>query len=95
METDFFLTVLGKRLKYSGCYFKTPETTLNQAEEDILQLYCERARLSDGMKVMDLGCGWGATGLWVCEKYPNCNVTCISNSSTQAKYINEQAEKRG
>ena len=60
----------------------------------MLQLVCERARVKDGMSVMDLGCGWGATSFWICEQYPNCTVTAVSNSKTQAMFINELASKK-
>ena len=61
----------------------------------MLELVCQRARLEDGFNIMDLGCGWGVTGLYIVEKYPKCTVTCVSNSLTQAKHINKQAEIRG
>jgi len=61
----------------------------------MLDMVCKRARVEDGLKIMDLGCGWGVTGLYIAEKYPNCDITCISNSSTQAKLINTRAAKRG
>lgn len=61
----------------------------------MLELVCQRAQVADGLNIMDLGCGWGVTGLYIAEKYPNCTVTCVSNSSTQAKHINGQAAKRG
>ena len=51
--------------------------------------------MKDGFDVMDLGCGWGVTGLWILEKYPHCRVTCVSNSSTQGEHIRNQAAKRG
>jgi len=95
VDTDFFLTILGDRLKYSSCYFSTETSTLEEAEDAMLEMVCQRAHVQDGLKIMDLGCGWGVTGLYIVEKYPNCNVTCISNSSTQAALINKRAADRG
>ncbi|XP_005095452.1 (S)-coclaurine N-methyltransferase [Aplysia californica] len=95
VPTEFFLTVLGKRLKYSGCIFSNPGTTLDEAEEFTLQQYCERAKVEDGHDVMDLGCGWGSFGLYVLEKYPKCKVTCVSNSNTQRAHIVRRAEEMG
>ena len=43
----------------------------------------------------DLGCGWGALALYVCEKYPSCRVTAVSNSATQRALIVQRAEERG
>ncbi|KAK7097765.1 uncharacterized protein [Littorina saxatilis] len=95
VPTEFFLTVLGKRLKYSCCYWPEGVTTLDQAEDASLQKYCDMARLEDGHYVMDLGCGWGSFGLYVCEKYPKCRVTCVSNSNTQRELIQVRAQQRG
>jgi len=49
MLTEFFQLVLGKRLKYSCCYWPEGVTTLDGAEEAMLRLTCERAGLKDGM----------------------------------------------
>ena len=44
----FFRTVLGKHLKYSGCYWPAGVRTLDEAEEASLRVTCERAELTDG-----------------------------------------------
>ncbi|EXS29630.1 methyltransferase domain protein [Acinetobacter sp. 742879] len=95
LPTEFFQAVLGKRLKYSACYFPTKTTTLDQAEELALQLYCERAQLKNGQHILELGCGWGSLTLWMAENYPRSQITAVSNSATQKKHILRQAELRG
>ncbi|XP_071087384.1 uncharacterized protein [Haliotis cracherodii] len=95
VPTEFFLASLGSRLKYSGCYWPEGVSTLDQAEDASLGLYCERAKIEDGHTVMDLGCGWGSFGLYVCELFPRCRVTCVSNSNTQRALITARAEQRG
>jgi len=95
VPTDFYLTVLGARSKFSSCYYPTGKESLDQAEDAMLDLVCQRSGLQDGDIVMDLGCGWGATGLWILEKYPNCKVTCVSNSRTQGAHIRETGRVRG
>jgi cyclopropane-fatty-acyl-phospholipid synthase len=95
VPSEFFRTVLGKRLKYSCCYWPNGNTTLDEAEGTMLGLTCERARLEDGMEVMDLGCGWGSLSMWIAEKYPNCRVLAISNSRTQRAFIEAQCRERG
>lgn len=86
---------MGKHMKYSCCYFTESTRTLDEAEENMLNLYCERAELTDGMDVMDLGCGWASFSLFAAPKYPNSKFTAVSNSATQKAYIDEQAKKRG
>ena len=46
----FFEKVLGKRMKYSCCYWSRGIDSLDKAEEAMLQLTCERAQLEDGME---------------------------------------------
>jgi cyclopropane-fatty-acyl-phospholipid synthase len=95
VPTKFFQLVLGKWLKYSCCYWGDGVSTLDEAEEAMLALTCERARLEDGMEVLDLGCGWGSLSLWIGERYPNCRVLAVSNSHTQRDYIQAQCRARG
>jgi len=95
VPTEFFQLVLGPWLKYSCCYWGDGVSTLAGAEEAMLALTCERARLEDGMEVLDLGCGWGSLSLWIAEHLPNCRVLAVSNSSTQRAYIQAQCRARG
>jgi cyclopropane-fatty-acyl-phospholipid synthase len=83
----FFQKVLGKRMKYSSCYWPPSVKSLDEAEEAMLALTCERAQVEDGMEVFDLGCGWGSLSLWVAEKYPSCRVLALSNSVPQGEFI--------
>ncbi|XP_022139475.1 (S)-coclaurine N-methyltransferase isoform X2 [Momordica charantia] len=91
LPTSFFNLVLGKHLKYSCCYFNDKSSTLEDAEEAMLQMYCERSQLKDGHTVLDVGCGWGSLSLYIAQNYKNCRVTGICNSATQKDYIEEQS----
>nr|KJB54631.1 hypothetical protein B456_009G042400 [Gossypium raimondii] len=94
LPTSFFKLVLGKNFKYSCCYFSDESKTLEDAEEAMLELYCERSQLKDGQTVLDVGCGWGSLSLYIARKYPNCRVTGICNSTTQKAFIEEQYRDR-
>ena len=83
----FFEQVLGRHLKYSGCYWPDGVENLDQAEETMLELTCRRAKLTDGMKILELGCGWGSLSLWMATHYPDSQITAVSNSSLQREYI--------
>jgi cyclopropane-fatty-acyl-phospholipid synthase len=87
VPTEFFKLVLGPHLKYSSCYWPAPETALAQAEEAMLDLFCRRAGIEDGMDILELGCGWGSLCLWIAHRYPQCRIYAISNSQTQREYI--------
>ena len=90
----FFEEVLGRHLKYSGCYWPDGVKTLNQAEERMLELTCRRARLSNGMKVLELGCGWGSLSLWMAHQFPDSQITAVSNSSLQREFIEAKLAER-
>jgi len=91
----FFHHCLGKRLKYSSCYYATGNESLDEAEEAMLALYGERAELADGQHILELGCGWGSLTLWMAEHYPNARITAVSNSNSQREYIQGQCRARG
>lgn len=95
VPTEFFRRVLGPRLKYSSCYWPRPDTTLPQAEEAMLELFCQRAGIEDGMEVLELGCGWGSLCLWIAERFPHCRVLAISNSQTQRAFIESRCREAG
>lgn len=58
---------LGPRAKYSCCLFETGRECIEEAEERMLALYCERARVRDGQDILDLGCGWGSLTIYIAE----------------------------
>ncbi|MDB6086125.1 MAG: methyltransferase, cyclopropane fatty acid synthase [Gammaproteobacteria bacterium] len=95
MPPAFFELCLGARLKYSSCYYPRGDESLDHAEEAMLALYGERAELSDGQKILDLGCGWGSLTLWMAERYPNAEIVAVSNSNQQREHIEAQCRKRG
>lgn len=95
VATDFYLASLGKRLKYSCAFYPDTNTTLDQAEEEMLALYSKRAELDNDQRILELGCGWGSLTLWMAEKYPSSKITAISNSSTQKSYIDHLCRESG
>ena len=95
VPTEFYQRVLGPRLKYSSCWFERGDETLAEGEEAMLRLYAERARLSNGQEILELGCGWGSLSLWLAEKYPLSRITGVSHSRTQKLFIDAEAQRRG
>ncbi len=95
VPSDFYKLALGKRLKYSGCFWPEDCRDLNDAEERSLKIYGDRAKLEDGQKILELGCGWGSLTLWMAEKFPHSEITAVSNSKSQKEYIKGEAVRRG
>lgn len=94
VPADFFQLVLGKHLKYSSGYWKNGVTSIDVSEKDMLEITCKRAELKDGQNILELGCGWGSLSLFMAEKFPNSNITSVSNSHSQKSYIDGQAQMR-
>lgn len=94
VEAGFYQHALGARKKYSSSFYYGDET-LDEAELNMLDLYAERGQFKDGQEILELGCGWGSITLYLAEKYPNANITAISNSHSQRRYITAQAEAKG
>lgn len=95
VPAEFFHRHLGPRLKYSCCLYPTGRETLAQAEEAMLTCYAERARLDNGQRILDLGCGWGSASLWLAARYPDSQIVGLSNSHGQRAFIEGQARERG
>jgi len=95
LPTAFYQLCLGARLKYSSGLWSEDVTTLDEAEQAMLRLTCERARIEDGQQILELGCGWGSLSLWLAEHYPRARITGVSNSATQRAYIEDQCARRG
>ncbi len=91
----FFAKVLGTHRKYSSGLWTAGTQDLDGAEAAMLALSCERAGIADGMRVLDLGCGWGAMSLWIAQRFPNCEVVGVGNSASQRSDVLARARGRG
>jgi cyclopropane-fatty-acyl-phospholipid synthase len=61
----------------------------------MLSLYHERAQLSDGQDILDLGCGWGSLTLRMAQKFPRSRITAVSNSRPQREFIEARCRAAG
>jgi len=95
VPSEFYLKQLGPCLKYSCGYWPNENTTLEESETIMLDMYCKRAGLANRQTILDLGCGWGSVALFVSAKYPESKVFALSNSTTQREFIMEKAQERG
>jgi cyclopropane-fatty-acyl-phospholipid synthase len=91
----FFQKVLGRQLKYSCGYWPRNEMSLDDAEAEMLELTTWRAGIEDGMRILELGCGWGSLSLWMAERFPRARITAISNSHGQRTFIENRCQQRG
>ncbi len=68
LGNDLYQAMLDKRLNYTCAYWKEA-STLDEAQEAKLDLVCRKIGLKPGMKVLELGCGWGSFAKYAAEKY--------------------------
>jgi cyclopropane-fatty-acyl-phospholipid synthase len=90
----FFQEIMGAHLKYSCGWFDKNTISLDEAEENMLQLYFERLDIKNNQKILDLGCGWGSFSLYAASKFPNSTFVAVSNSNDQIEFINNTATAR-
>ncbi|RMD99687.1 MAG: cyclopropane fatty acyl phospholipid synthase [Calditrichaeota bacterium] len=76
--------MLDRRLIYSCGYWKNA-STLDEAQEAKLELICQKLDLQPGMKVLDIGCGWGGAARYMAERY-QVEVVGITVSQEQVAF---------
>ncbi len=94
LPAAFFANVLGPHRKYSSCVFERPDSTLAEAEEAALSETIRHADLADGQRVLELGCGWGSLSLFMAGRFPNADITAVSNANSQREFIEAEARRR-
>jgi len=87
LGNDLFRAMLGKRLVYS-CGYWAQAGNLDDAQEAKLDLVCRKLRLKPGMRVLDIGCGWGEALKFAAERYGVAGVG-ITVSKEQAEFACE------
>jgi len=83
LGNELFICMLDKRLVYSCAYWQDAQN-LDVAQENKLELICRKLGLQPGMKILDIGCGWGSFGKYAAEKY-RVEVVGITVSKEQVE----------
>jgi cyclopropane-fatty-acyl-phospholipid synthase len=81
LGNDLYKAMLDKRLTYSCGYWKTAKD-LDQAQEDKLELICKKIGVKPGMRILDIGCGWGSFAKYAAEKH-GASVVGVTVSKEQ------------
>jgi len=85
LGNEFYAAMLDKRMTYT-CAFWEGCSTLEEAQEHKLDLVCRKLGLKPGMRVLDIGCGWGSFMQFAAERY-GVHCTGITISSEQASFV--------
>src|SRR5207253_1935319 len=75
-------------------YFRSPDDTLDVAQEAKLDLICRKLRLKPGERLLDIGCGWGGLIMHATEHY-GVDATGITLSENQASLAKERIAQAG
>ncbi|MEU3712374.1 SAM-dependent methyltransferase [Streptomyces catenulae] len=91
---DFYALVLGPSMVYSCAYWAGPDATLEEAQRDKLDLICRKLGLTEGQRLLDVGCGWGSMVLHAAREY-GVRAVGITLSEEQATYARKRVAEAG
>jgi cyclopropane-fatty-acyl-phospholipid synthase len=94
VSNDYFRLFLDESMTYSCAIFSRGATTLEEAQVAKNDLVCTKLGLAEGMRVVDIGCGWGAFAIHAAKTY-GTHVTGITLSEEQAHGAREHARQAG
>jgi cyclopropane-fatty-acyl-phospholipid synthase len=90
----FYELLLGPTMVYSCAYFATPATSLDDAQRAKLDLVCRKLALRPGMRLLDVGCGWGSLVLHAAATY-GVQAVGVTISPEQADFARRRVAKAG
>lgn len=88
---DFFSAFLGERMVYTcGIFTSDPENeTLEQAQDNKMDLVCRKLMLKQGEEMLDIGCGWGTLARFAAKRY-GVDATGVTIAEKQTAFGNER-----
>ncbi|MBN2364904.1 MAG: class I SAM-dependent methyltransferase [Calditrichaeota bacterium] len=86
---EFYKLYLDKSMTYSCAYFKTPEDSLEVAQDNKHEHICRKLQLKLGESLVDIGCGWGGMLIYAARHYDITGVGCTL-SRNQFEYANSK-----
>ena len=94
LSNEFYSLILEPQMAYSCGYHATPDVPLEEAQRAKLDLVCTKLGLEPGMKMLDVGCGWGSLSLHAAEHF-GAQVTGVTIAAEQKKFIDARIAERG
>ncbi len=92
---DFYSLILDEEtMAYSCGYHASPEQPLAEAQHAKLDLVCRKLGLEPGMRLLDVGCGWGSLSLHAAEQF-GARVVGVTISAEQKRFAEAAARRRG
>ncbi|KQU70758.1 cyclopropane-fatty-acyl-phospholipid synthase family protein [Phycicoccus sp. Root101] len=96
LSNEFYELILDPHMAYSCGYWTSddPDYTVEDAQRDKLDLVCRKLGLQPGMRLLDVGCGWGSMSLYAAEHF-GAQVTGVTIAAEQKKFIDARIAERG
>jgi cyclopropane-fatty-acyl-phospholipid synthase len=94
VSNAFYQTFLDERMVYTCAYFRDWGNSIDQAQNDKLELICRKLRLKPGDKLLDIGCGWGAMLIYAAKHFGVTGVG-VSLSEAQTQLARERIKAEG
>jgi cyclopropane-fatty-acyl-phospholipid synthase len=94
VSNRFYEWVLGPSMAYTCAVFPTEDATLEEAQFSKFDLVCRKLDLKPGMRLLDVGCGWGGMAMHAAEQY-GVDVVAVTLSRQQAEWGRKAAAERG
>ncbi|WP_105432474.1 cyclopropane-fatty-acyl-phospholipid synthase family protein [Neorhizobium sp. T6_25] len=94
LGNDFYKLFLDDNMLYSCAYFREADETLEQAQRNKLRLLASKLHLKPGMKVLDIGCGWGDMALYLAQ-LEDVEVVGVTLSKEQQALATGRARNAG
>ena len=94
LSNDFYELLLDPHMAYSSAYYTHDGQTLHDAQTVKLELICRKLGLTEGQRLLDVGCGWGSMILYAAE-FHGVHATGITLSAEQRDFITARVAARG
>lgn len=94
LDADLYRRFLDEGMFYSCAYFAQPEMTLEEAQQAKCELIARKLNLRPGMRVLDIGCGWGGLAIHLAQRH-GVTVTGVTLSSEQLAVAEKRVEALG
>ncbi len=91
---DFFGWFLGERMVYTSAFFKNPNESLEQGQDNKMNLVCQKLQLQPGERLLDIGCGWGTLTRHAAQHF-GVDATGVTIAERQTEFGNERIAKAG
>ncbi len=94
ISNAFYGLFLDPEMQYSCGYFRDWDNSLEQAQQDKLEMICRKLRLQEGDRFLDIGCGWGGLVCYAAQKY-NVQAHGVTLSQKQYDFARAKVEQLG